>query len=77
MLILSRKPQEAVILSGNIEVKIAKIEGDSVKLAIRAPKEVSIVRKEVMESVERANREASSLVNTKNVSELVKSLKVK
>lgn len=58
MLVLSRKAQEGVIINDNIEIKIAQIDGDTVKLAIKAPKEVSIHRKEVYESVKKGNEAA-------------------
>lgn len=48
MLVLGRQPGEYVVINGNIIVKVVKTKGE-LKLAIDAPKEVSIERGEVFE----------------------------
>ena len=58
MLALTRKSNEAIIINGNMEIKILDIQGDKVKIGIDAPKEVSIYRKEIYEIVKSNNQEA-------------------
>jgi len=58
MLALSRKKNEAIIISNNVEVTILEIKGDQVKVGITAPKEVPVYRKEVYLQIQEANREA-------------------
>lgn len=58
MLALSRKKNEAIVIDNNIEITVLEIKGDTVKLGIRAPKEVSVYRKEVYLQIQDANREA-------------------
>jgi carbon storage regulator len=58
MLILSRKPNESVIIDGRIVVRVMRVEGDIVKLGIQAPPDVPIHRQEVYEEIQKSNREA-------------------
>ena len=47
MLALTRKPKESLIIGGVIKVKVVEINGQSVKLAIEAPREVLVIREEI------------------------------
>ena len=59
MLVLSRKPNESIIIGDNIEIKIVEVKGDYVKLGITAPKSIPVHRKEVYEAIQRENIEAA------------------
>ena len=64
MLVLSRKKGESVIVDDNIEITIIDVsENGKVKLGINAPKNISILRKEVKKAVESENREATKKVD--------------
>ncbi|MFS8580225.1 MAG: carbon storage regulator CsrA, partial [Novibacillus thermophilus] len=52
MLVLRRKVGETLVIDENIEVVVLQVEGDRVKLGIQAPKDVEIVRKELLDAVE-------------------------
>lgn len=58
MLILSRKPNESVVIDGCILVTIVRVEGEVVKLGIEAPKHVPVHRREVYEEIQKNNEEA-------------------
>ncbi|HHU63480.1 MAG TPA: carbon storage regulator CsrA [Clostridiales bacterium] len=58
MLVLTRKKGEALIIGDNIELQVVDIQGDKVRLGINAPRDVSILRKELREEIKQANKEA-------------------
>lgn len=60
MLVITRKKDESVLIGDNIEIKIVKVEDGSVKLAISAPKDITIIRKEILDKVKEENKEAIS-----------------
>jgi len=47
MLILRRRPGESVLIGDHIEVEIIEVSPKRVKLGIRAPDDVLILRKEI------------------------------
>ncbi|WP_297436564.1 carbon storage regulator CsrA [uncultured Clostridium sp.] len=61
MLVLTRKLNEGIVIGDDIEIMVVKLEDGSVKLAIKAPKHISILRKELIEEVKNENKNAISL----------------
>lgn len=51
MLMLSRRRFESIMIGNDVEIKIHEIANGKVRLAINAPKEVPVHRKEVWESL--------------------------
>lgn len=70
MLVISRKPSESILIGDNIEIIISEISGDKVKLAINAPKDIPIMRRELVETAQQ-NQQA----NIKDVTKAVDALK--
>ncbi|MBB6624468.1 carbon storage regulator CsrA [Clostridium gasigenes] len=58
MLVITRKKGESLLIGENIEITISKIDDGSVKIAIEAPREITILRKELYTEVESENIEA-------------------
>ena len=48
MLSLGRNPGEYLVINGNIVIQVVSVDGD-LRLAIDAPKDISIVRGEIYE----------------------------
>ena len=46
MLVLTRKTNESITISGGIEVMVVRVRGNKVRLGFRAPSDVLIQRKE-------------------------------
>lgn len=49
MLLLTRKCGEAVVISDNIEVRVVSVVGGQVKLAFDAPRDIEIMREELID----------------------------
>jgi len=61
MLIITRKKGESLIIGENIEITVLKLEDGSIKLGIDAPKNITILRKEIYEQVKNENKEAMKI----------------
>ena len=59
MLVISRKKGESLLIGEDIEITIVKIENGTVKIAINAPKEISILRTELYKEVKDENQNAT------------------
>lgn len=58
MLVIGRKKGESLLIGEDVEITIIKVENGAVKIAINAPKEVSILRKELYNEVTDENQRA-------------------
>lgn len=47
MLVLTRKVGEAVVIDGEITIKVSQVQGNRVKLCIDAPRSHRVVRAEI------------------------------
>lgn len=74
MLVLRRRAGEAILVGNDVEIEVIEISRSRVKLGVRAPCHVSVVRKETL-TVSRENRLASDLIaNHDGVGELLQLL---
>lgn len=65
MLILSRRPGDAVIIEGGIRIVVLASDRRGVRLGIDAPPHVNIVREEIVAQVTDANRRAPAGADAK------------
>lgn len=49
MLILTRRLQETIIINDNIEIIFLSVRGNRISIGINAPRDVSVMRGEVLE----------------------------
>jgi carbon storage regulator len=52
MLVLSRKPLQSIVIGSDIRITIVKVERNQVRIGIEAPRNVTILRDELVESAE-------------------------
>jgi len=52
MLVLSRKPLQSIMIGTDIRITIVKVERNQVRIGIEAPRDVTILRDELIESGE-------------------------
>lgn len=72
MLILSRKIGQSFMINGDIEITVVEISGDKAKIGIEAPKEVKILRKELIATVEQNKQAAESVINKNQLVNIMK-----
>jgi carbon storage regulator len=48
MLVLSRRFNESIVIDGGIRITVVEIRGHQIRLGIEAPKEVGVMREEVL-----------------------------
>jgi carbon storage regulator len=62
MLVLTRKLNESILIGDDVEIKILQVRGSgdqvSIRIGIVAPKQITILRKEVYDEVVVANQQA-------------------
>ncbi len=61
MLVLTRKIGESIIIGDEIEVVIVEMTSTQVRLGIKAPKTMAVLRKEIYEDVRQENKKAASM----------------
>jgi carbon storage regulator len=49
MLVLTRKIDQGIVISGNIVVRVLGVERDRVKIGISAPLNITVLRQELLE----------------------------
>ncbi|MDQ0218416.1 carbon storage regulator [Peribacillus cavernae] len=58
MLVLTRKLNESIMIGDDIELTVLAVDGEQIKLGIKAPKNIEIHRKEIYLSIQHENSEA-------------------
>ncbi|HAR33518.1 MAG TPA: carbon storage regulator [Desulfobacter sp.] len=55
MLILTRKVGESIVIANDIIVKVVETGKNSIRLGIDAPREISVLRQEVFDAIQKEN----------------------
>lgn len=60
MLVLGRKKGQSIVIDDNIEIIVTAVDGDTIKLGIKAPKHITIHRKEIYLEIQEENKQATT-----------------
>lgn len=74
MLVIRRRTGESLLIGDEIEVEILELSAGNVKIGIRAPREVTVLRKEI-HLTQQQNRAASGGVSAEVLGELFQRLR--
>jgi carbon storage regulator len=56
MLIVTRRPDESIMIGNDVTVTILGVKGNQVRVGINAPKNVAIYREEIYERIKREHQ---------------------
>ncbi|MEL7657631.1 MAG: carbon storage regulator [Bacillota bacterium] len=77
MLVISRKAGESLVIGDQIKITITSLGNDKVTIGIDAPKDIKVVREELIETIEanRASNEKIEQTDYQGIASLLKNKK--
>ncbi len=72
MLVLTRRKGQSLIIGEDIEISVEDVNGDAVRIGIRAPQEISVYRRELYDAIREENISAARTAGTAAAQELKK-----
>jgi carbon storage regulator len=71
VLVLRRRAGEAIVIGSDVEIEVVEISRTRVKLGVKAPRSVSVMRRETI-PVAAENREAAGILGShRNIREIL------
>ena len=77
MLILSRRVGESITIGDDIVVTVVAVGGNQIRLGIEAPRQVRVLRQEIVQAIKDENHAASAADSTRRLGDVVKQLRDK
>ncbi len=59
MLILTRKPNQSIMIGDDVEVTVLEVRGEQVRIGVNAPKHVPVHRREIYEEIQQQRAKAA------------------
>jgi carbon storage regulator len=63
MLVLTRKPNQSIMIGDDVEVSVLSVVGEKVRIGIQAPQDVPVFRTEIYVEIQREEGERGSSSN--------------
>lgn len=60
MLVLTRKLGQSIVIGDEVEVVVLEVRGEQVRIGIKAPKDVTVHRKEIYEQISTGETEETT-----------------
>jgi carbon storage regulator len=60
MLVLTRKPNQSIMIGDDIEVSVLSVVGEKVRIGIHAPQDIPVFRTEIYVEIQREGEQASA-----------------
>jgi carbon storage regulator len=67
MLVLTRKPRQQIMIGDDIVINVVEVQGENVRIAIDAPREIKIYRGEIYRAIQEENQKAAAHVKNINL----------
>jgi carbon storage regulator len=67
MLILTRRPGDAILIEGGIRIVIIACDRKGVRIGVEAPSDVSILREEIVTQIASENQRANATVDLRDL----------
>ena len=68
MLVLTRKPKQQIMIGDNVIINVVEVQGENVRIAIEAPREIKIYRGEIYRAIQEENQKAAAQLGTIDLS---------
>lgn len=62
MLVLTRKPDQSIVIGTDIEITVLEVRGEQVRIGIQAPRNVTVHRKEIYSQIHPEEAESNTIV---------------
>lgn len=66
MLVLTRKPNQSIMIGDDIEVSVLSVVGEKVRIGIHAPHDIPVFRTEIYVEIQRDQRDQGEQADVSN-----------